>query len=135
MNWLVAGLVGGVVAYLADWVLWGKVFTKGMEAYATRPATGQPVNMGPMLTKAAVLTLLYGVVFAFLYRHFMMSLWTDPGPAGGMEFATILWLPLAFACIGTNVWYDRTRTLMNAQMWAWLIRMNAAGLIVGQLVR
>lgn len=134
MNWFVAGLVGGVVAWLADYVLWTKVFTRGMEGYVTPPPGGR-MNMGPMLGKSASLALLYGVVFAFVYRQFMFSLWTGPGPAGGMELATILWLPLAFACIGSNVWYDKTRTLMNAQMWAWLVRMNAAGLVVGQLVR
>ena len=30
MNWVVAGLIAGVIAYLVDWLMWGKVFTKGM---------------------------------------------------------------------------------------------------------
>ncbi len=32
MNWI-AGLIAGVVAYLVDWVVWSKVFTKGMDAF------------------------------------------------------------------------------------------------------
>lgn len=135
MNWMVAGLIAGVAAYLADWVLWSKVFTKGMEAYAAMPPAGQPVNMTPMLVKSGVLALVYGVVFAFIYRHFMNTLWTSAGVLGGMELATVLWLPLAFACIGSNVWYTKAANLMNAQMWAWLVRMNVAGIVVGLLVR
>lgn len=134
MNWMVAGLIGGVAAWLADYVLWGKVFTKGMEAYATAQP-GQPVNMGPMLVKSAALALLYGIVFAFIYRQFMGNLWTPAGLLGGMELASVVWLPIAFACVGSNVWYDKTRTIMNAQMWAWLVRMNVAGAVVGLLVK
>ncbi|HXF96389.1 MAG TPA: hypothetical protein VNI61_09845 [Gemmatimonadales bacterium] len=135
MSWWLAGLIAGVVAYVADWVMWSKVFTKGMEAYADRPPAGQPTNLTPMLVKAGVLALVYGVVFAFIYRHFMDHLWTSAGVLGAMELATTLWLPLAFACVGSNVWYTKARNLMNAQMWAWLVRMNAAGVVVGLLVR
>jgi hypothetical protein len=54
----------------------------------------------------------------------------------GMEFATILWLPtVALSTVGTGVWYDRVRALMNATFWAWLIRMNVAGIVVGLLVK
>jgi hypothetical protein len=135
MTWFVAGLLGGVAAWFADYVLWSKVFTKGMEAYATPPPPGQPLNMGPMMGKSAALALAYGVVFAFVYRQFMGNLWTSAGLLGGMELATVLWLPIAFACVGNNVWYDRTRNLMNAQMWAWLVRMNVVGIVVGLLVK
>jgi hypothetical protein len=60
MNWIVAGLIAGVVAYLVDWVMWSYVFNKGMDAFATPPAQGQPLNMGPMLAKSAVLSLVFG---------------------------------------------------------------------------
>jgi hypothetical protein len=135
MNWLVAGLIAGVAAWLADWVLWTKVFTKGMDAYLTAPPPGQPVTMGPMMIKSAALALVYGLAFAFVYRQFMGSLWTSAGLLGGMELGTVMWLPIAFACVGSNVWYDKARNLMNAQMWAWLVRMNVAGAVVGLLVR
>jgi len=135
MSWLVAGLIGGVAAYLADWVMWSKVVMKGTEPFATPPPAGQPVNMGPLMLKSALLALAYGVFFALTYRQVMHSLWTTPGLMGGLELATTLWLPIAFACIGSNVWYDRARVLMKAQMWAWLVRMNAAGLVVGLLIK
>ncbi|HEX9704078.1 MAG TPA: hypothetical protein VGA20_02390 [Gemmatimonadales bacterium] len=135
MNWLVAGLIGGVAAWLADYVLWSKVFTKGMEAFATPPPPGQPVNMGPMMVKSAALALLYGIAFAFVYQRFMGNLWTSAGLLGGMELATVLWLPIAFANLGSNVWYDKARPLLSAQMWAWLIRMNVAGAVVGLFVK
>ena len=32
-SWIVAGLIAGVVAYLADWVVWSKVFTTGLESF------------------------------------------------------------------------------------------------------
>lgn len=35
MNCIIAGLVGGVGAFFADYFMWGKVFTKGMEQYST----------------------------------------------------------------------------------------------------
>ena len=136
MNWLVAGLIAGLAAYIADWVLWSRVIgAKGMEAFATPPAAGQPVNMGPLMLKSALLALAYGVVFAFVYRRFLGTLWTAPGVLGAMELATVMWLPLAFASTGCNVWFDRTRRLVSAQMWVWLIRMNAAAIVVGLFVR
>ncbi len=135
MNWIVAGLIAGVAAWVADFVMWSKVFSRGMEAYLTPPPQGTQVAMGPMMIKSAGLALVYGVLFAFVYRQFMGNLWTAPGALGGMELATTLWLPVALASIGTNVWFDRTRTLLNAQMWSWLVRMNVAGLLVGLLVR
>lgn len=133
MHWIVAGLIGGVVAYFADFVMWSKVFTKGMEPYATWE--GAKERMGGMLAKSAALALVYGVLFAFLYRQFMNNLWVEPGIPGGMEFATVLWLPIALATLGSGVWYDKVRTLFRAQFWAWLVRMNAAGIAVGLLVK
>jgi hypothetical protein len=135
MSWFVAGLIGGVVAYVADWVMWSKVVGKGTEPFATAPPAGQPINMGPMMIKSAALALVYGVLFALTYHQLMHNLWTASGWLGGMELATTLWIPVALACIGGGVWYDRARPLMNAQMWAWLVRMNAAGAVVGLLVK
>ena len=137
MNWWLAGLIGGVAAYFADWLLWGKVFTKGMDAFVTRPPGSQPVNMGPMLAKSGALALLFGLILSYLYVRFKGALWVQGGgPLAGMEFATVLWLPtIALLSLGTGVWYDRVRPLLQAQFWAWLVRMNVAGLVVGLLVR
>jgi hypothetical protein len=120
-----------------DYVMWGKVFTKGMDAFATPPAAGQAVNMGPMLAKSAVLSLAFGLLLAYLYVQFRGSLWVQPGgPLAGMEFAAVLWLPtICLSTLGTGVWYDRARPLMNATCWAWLARMLAAGLVVGLFLK
>lgn len=136
MSWLVAGVVAGVVAYLVDFVMWSKVFTKGMEPFATPPPPGQPVAMGGMMIKSAVLALVFGVLLAWLYARFRPSLWVEAGGAlAGIEFAVVLWLPLALAQVGSGVWFDRARPLLNANMWAWLVRMSAAGLVVGLFIR
>jgi hypothetical protein len=135
MNWIVAGLIAGIIVYLADFVLWTKVFTKGMDAFADMPPAGQPVQMGPMMAKSAALALAFGIIFAFLYGKLRSGLWVGPGPLAGMELATILWLPILLANVGSGVWYTRARPLLNAQMWAWLIRMNAAGIAVGLLMK
>jgi len=134
MHWIVAGLITGVVVYLVDYVMWGKVFTKGMEQYSTPPAPGQPITMGPMLAKAAVLALLFGVIFACLYARFRASLWAT-GILGGMEFGTILWLPIGLSTLGSGVWFDKVRALLWAQFWSWLVRANVAGIVVALLIR
>ena len=133
MNWILAGLIAGSVAWFADYFMWGKVFTTGMESYGTiDPAKG----MGGMMMKSAALSLLWGVLFAYLYRHFMNSLWVTPGPLAGMELATTFWLvTLVFNNLGTGVWYDKVRRLLSAQVWSWLVRTNAAGIAVGLLVK
>lgn len=133
MNWILAGLIAGLVAWFADYFMWGKVFTTGMESYGTiDPQKG----MGGMMAKSAALSLLWGVLFAFLYRHFMNSLWVTPGPLAGMELATTFWLAtIVFENLGTGVWYDKVRRLLNAQVWSWLVRANAAGIAVGLLVK
>ncbi len=137
MSWLVAGLIAGVVAYLVDWVMWSYVFRTGMDALVTPPPAGQPMNMGPMLAKSAVLSLVFGLLLAYLYVQFRGSLWVQPGGAlAGMEFAAVLWLPtICLSTMGTGVWYDKARALMKATCWAWLARMLAAGLIVGLLLK
>ena len=134
MNWIVAGLIGGLVAYVADYVMWGKVFTKGMESYGT--FENVEARMPGMIAKSAVLALLWGLLFAFLYRRFKDDLWVAPGLLAGMELATVLWAAtILFLAAGSAVWYDKTRRLLNAQLWAWLVRMNAAGAVIGVLQR
>jgi protein-S-isoprenylcysteine O-methyltransferase Ste14 len=137
MSWWLAGLIAGLAAWFADFFLWTKVFTKGMDEYMTKPPAGQAINMGPMMVKSALLSLVFGVLLALFYRRFAGGLWVQGGGLlAGMEFATILWLPtIALSTLGTGVWYDRVRALMNATFWAWLIRMNVAGIVVGLLVK
>ncbi len=137
MNWWLAGLIGGVVGWFADYFLWGKVFTKGMENQVTPLPAGQTMNMGPMMVKSFLLAAAFGLIFSYLYARFSPSLWVmGGGPLAGMEFATVLWLPtIALSTLGTGVWYDRARPLMMATFWAWLIRMNIVGLVVGLLMR
>lgn len=136
MSWWIAGLIAGVVTFLVDYVMWGKVFTKGMDAFAVMPAPGQPMNMGPMLMKSAVLCLLFGLFLAFAYAKLMGSLWVmGGGPLAGLEFAAVLWLPIAFQTTGGAVWYTKVKALFDATCWAWLARMLAAGLVVGFLVK
>jgi len=92
--------------------------------------------MGPALAKSAVLSLLFGLVFAYLYARLRTALWVEGGgPLAGMEFGTVLWLPVLFATVGGSIWYTRVRALHRATMWAWLARVNAAGLVVGLLMR
>src|SRR5260370_7505600 len=102
-RWIVAGLIAGVVAYLADWVLWSKVFTTGLESFGM-PMSPEEMKtfMGPALVKSAVLALVYGVLFAWFYGRFRGALGVQGGgPLAGMEFATFLWWPSCppmFAC-------------------------------------
>jgi hypothetical protein len=134
MNWVVAGLLTGVVAWLVDFVLWTKVFTKGMDQFFTPPPAGQRAAMGPQIAGSLVLAIVFGVVFALVYSHLRGSLWAS-GIAGGMEFGSILWIGIAFLALGNSVWYDKVRPLMNAVFWAWLIRLNVAGVAVALLVK
>lgn len=136
-SWIVAGLIAGVVAYLADWVLWSKVFVKGMDAFFTQMTPEEMKRfMGPAMAKSAVLALLFGVLLAWFYARFRGALWVqNGGPLAGMEFATVLWVPLCLAMVGSSVWYIRAKPLQMATCWAWLIRMNAAGLVVGLLMK
>ena len=133
----VAGLIAGVVAYLVDWLLWSKVFTAGMDAFVAQMSPEEMKKfMGPALAKSAVLSLLFGFLFAWFYGRFRSGLWVQSaGPLAGMEFATVLWIPICLAMVGSSVWYLKTKPLQMATCWAWLIRMNAAGIVVGLLMR
>jgi hypothetical protein len=137
MNWLVAGLIGGVGAFFADYVMWGKVFTKGMDAFGSFPPSPEEGKkmMAANLPKSAVLALVFGVLLALFYGRFKGGLWVQGGGIlAGMEFATIFWLPtIALSTIGSGVWYDKARPLLKAQFWTWLVRMNVAGLLIGLL--
>ncbi|HWH04549.1 MAG TPA: hypothetical protein VN674_12720 [Gemmatimonadales bacterium] len=138
MSWIVAGLIGGFVAWIADYVLWSKVFTKGMENLALELSPEEMKKfMGPAMLKSAVLAFVFGILFAYLYQQFRSDLWvTGGGILGGMEFATVLWLPtIALQTLGSGVWYVKARGLLSATFWAWLIRMNAVGLVVGLLLK
>jgi hypothetical protein len=137
-SWIVAGLIAGVVTYLVDWVLWSKVFTTGMDAFVTQMTPEEMKKfMGPAMAKSAVLSLAFGVVFAWFYGRFRGALWVQSGGVfAGMEFATVLWLPTIFlAMVGSSVWYVKAKSLQMATCWAWLIRMNAAGIVVGLLMK
>jgi hypothetical protein len=136
-SWIVAGLIAGVVAYLVDWVLWSKVFTTGMDAfYAQMTPEEMKKFMGPALAKSAILSLAFGVLFAWFYGRFRGALWVQSGGVfAGMEFATVLWVPICLAMLGSGVWYVKARSLQMATCWAWLIRMNAAGIVVGLLMK
>jgi hypothetical protein len=138
MNGILAGLIAGVVVYVIDYVMWGKVFTRGFDAFAD-PLTPEQMKafMGPALAKSAVLSLAFGVLFAWFYGRFRGSLWVQGGgPLAGMEFATVLWLPTIFlSTMGGSVWWTRLRQLHRATAISWLIRMNAAGVTVGLLMK
>jgi len=137
MNWIVAGLIAGVGAFLADWLMWGKVFTKGLEALGSMPATPEEGKkaMAANMPKTVVLALVFGVLVAWFYVRLKAGLWVTGGPLGGMEFATILWLPtIGLQTIGSGIWFDKARPLLKATFWSWLVRMNVAGLLMGLLV-
>jgi len=140
MHWIVAGLIAGVGAFFADYVMWGKVFTgPEMEAFGTFPPSPEEGKkmMAANLPKSAVLSLVFGVLLAWFYHQLKAGLWAaGGGPLAGMEFATMLWLStIALSTIGSGVWYDKVRPLLKATFWSWLVRMNVAGIIVGALVR
>ena len=139
MSWVVAGLIAGVGAFVADYVMWGKVFTKGMEGYGTFPPTPEEGKkmMAANLPKSFVLALIFGVLFAWFYNQLKGGLWVQGGGIlAGMEFATMLWLTtIALATLGSSIWFDKARRLLMAQFWSWLVRMNVAGVLVGWLVK
>ena len=140
MHWIVAGLIAGVGAFFADYVMWGKVFTgPEMHAFGTMPPTPEEQKklMAANMPKSALLALAFGVVLAWFYHQLKPGLWAKGGgPLAGMEFATMLWVStIALSTIGSGVWYDKVRPLLKATFWSWLVRMNVAGIIVGLLVR
>jgi len=92
--------------------------------------------MGPALAKSAVLSLVFGFLLVWFYGRFRGALWVQGGgPLAGMEFATVLWVPILLAMVGSSVWYRKVKSLQMATCWEWLIRMNAAGIVVGLMVR
>jgi hypothetical protein len=139
MHWIVAGLIAGVGAFFADWVMWGKVFTgPEMHGFGTMPPTPEEQKklMAANMPKSALLALGFGVLLAWFYHQLKGGLWAKGGgPLAGMEFATMLWVcTIALSTVGSGVWYDKVRPLLKATFWSWLVRMNVAGIIVGLLV-
>ncbi len=137
MNWVVAGLIGGVGAFFADYVMWSKVVNRGLEPFGTMPPTpeAQKKMMGANLPKSAAESLVFGVLLALFYGRFKGGLWVQGGGIlAGMEFATILWLStIALLTVSAGIWFDKARPLLKALFWAWLVRMNVAGLLIGLL--
>lgn len=137
MNWVVAGLIGGVGAFFADYVMWSNVVNKGLEPFGTKPPTPEDEKkmMAAKLPKAGLESLAFGVLLSLFYGRFKGGLWVQGGGIlAGMEFATILWLStIALLTISSGVWFDKARPLLRAQFWAWLVRMNVAGLLIGLL--
>jgi hypothetical protein len=139
MHWIVAGLIAGVGAFFADYVMWGKVFTgPEMRGFGTMPPTPEEQKklMAANMPKSGLLALAFGVLLAWFYHQLKGGLWAKGGgPLAGMEFATMLWLcTIALSTIGSGVWYDKVRPLLKATFWSWLVRMNVAGIIIGLLV-
>lgn len=137
MNCIIAGLVGGVGAFFADYFMWSKVFTEGMEQYSTPvPPEQMKQVMARNFPKSAVLALVFGLLLAWFYSRLKNGLWITTGPLAGMEFATMLWLAtIPLATLGGSVWYDKLRPMHRATLWSWLVRMNVAGLLIGAIVR
>jgi hypothetical protein len=140
MHWIVAGLIAGVGAFFADYVMWGKVFSgPEMHAFGTMPSSPEELKkqMAANMPKSAALALVFGVLLACAYQRLKGGLWVQGGgPLAGMEFATLLWLcTIALSTVGSGVWYDKARPLLKATFWSWLVRMNVAGLILGLLVK
>src|SRR5256885_3189671 len=96
MNWIVAGLIAGVGAFFADYVMWGKVFTgPEMHGFGTMPPTpeAQKKLMAWDMPKVAALALIFGVLLACSYRRLKGGLCVlGGGPLAGMDFANLLLL-------------------------------------------
>src|SRR2546430_16980365 len=93
MNWIVAGLIAGVGAFFADFVMWGKVFTgPEMRAFGTMPPTPeeQKKMMLPAMLKSGALALVFGALLACSYRRLKEGLWGQGGgPLAGMGVGTL----------------------------------------------
>src|SRR5260370_34619768 len=117
MNWLVAGLIGGIGAFFADYVMWSKVVNKGLEAFGTMPPTPEEGKkmMAANLPKAAAESLVFGVLLALFYGRFKGGLWVQGGGMlAAMEFATILWVStIALLTISAGRWVCKVRHLLT----------------------
>src|SRR2546430_16657405 len=96
MSWIVAGLIAGVGAFFADFVMWGKVFTgPEMRGFGTMPPTPEEQKklMAPNMPKPAALALVVGLLLACSYQRLQRGLWVQVGgPLARMEVATTGWL-------------------------------------------
>src|SRR5258706_416415 len=106
-SWIVAGLIAGVVMYLVDWVLWSKVFNNaGVAAIGGHMSPEEMKSfMGPALAKSAVLSLAFGVLFAWVYSRFRGALWGQGGGGfAGIGFAAVLLVPICFGIVCSRIW-------------------------------
>ncbi len=130
MYWTIlwVGVVTGVVAHIIDFVLWSFVFTQGIGELSS--IHGDKEKM-----KAQMRSMVFGILFVLVYARLRSGLWAT-GILGGMEFGTILWLPtIAISSISNSIWLDKVRPLAWASFWAWLIRLNVAGIVAALLMR
>lgn len=139
MIWTIiwGGVVTAMVAYFVDFLLWSYVFTEGFGELTSLHGDKEKMKsqMGPMLAKSFLNTLLFGIVFVAIYARLRNSLWAA-GVLGGMEFGVVLWLPtIAVASIGNGIWFDKARPLARANFWIWLIKLNVAGIVVAFLIK
>src|SRR2546422_10891378 len=122
MNWIVAGLIAGVGAFFADYVMWGKVFTApAVHAFGTMPPTPEERKklMASNMPKAAALALGFGLLFAWSYQRLKGGLGVQGGgPLAGREFATLLWLStIGVSTLRRGGRYDKDGPLLNATVW------------------
>jgi len=128
-------VVTAIVAYVLDYFLWTKVFTAGIRELSSLTPEKAKGQMGSMMAKSFANTLVFGIVFALVYARLKNGLWAS-GVLGGMEFGTILWfLTIAVATVGNGIWLDKIRPLAKANFWAWLIKLNVAGIVVALLIK
>ena len=130
MNWIVAGVIAGLIAHVVDFVMWSFVFNKGMNDYTSMTMTTPPSmgSMMPQLVKSLFINLFMGIVFVNVYIH----LRTEPvvhGIFGGAEFGVVLWLPTVFTQnVLTGIWFDKPRRLVTASGVVSLMKLVALGL-------
>jgi hypothetical protein len=130
MNWIVAGVIAGLIAHVVDFIMWTFVFNKGMNEYTSTPMTTAPSmgSMMPQIVKSLFINLFMGIVFVNVYIH----LRTEPvvhGIFGGAEFGVVLWLPTVFTQnVLSGIWFDKPRRLMMASAIVMLVKLVCLGL-------
>src|SRR2546430_15603465 len=122
MNWIVAGLIAGVGAFFADFVMWGKVFTgPEMRTFSTMPPTPEERKkmMLPAMMKSAVLALVFGLLLACGYQRLKGGLWVQGGgPLAGVGVAALLLLSsIALSTLRSAGWYGKVPRLLKATFW------------------
>ena len=139
MSWLVAGLIGGVVAWIAGLRAVEQSVHEGDGA--SRAGSPSPEEMkafmGPAMAKSAVLAFAFGNPLRVSVPPIpLRPLGVGRRPSPAWSSATVLWLPtIALQTLGSGVWYVKAQGLLRATFWAWFIRMNVVGLVVGLLLK